>query len=233
MLQVNQLSVSYAAPILHEVSLKIVPGEFVCMIGKSGCGKSTLLGKICDEVSGIVRTKSLAFVTQEDLLLDWRTALQNVLLPIELKGRVTKDAVIQAKKLLELVELQDSLHKLPSELSGGMRQRVTLARGLLQDSDLYLFDEPFSALDFDLRIQLGKVLREFIVSNRKAALFVTHNIEEAIALSDRVLVIGGRPGRIVHEEKITFTETKRNPVAIRAEPDFAESFATLWNSLSL
>jgi len=116
-------------------------------------------------------------------------------------------------------------------MSGGMKQRVCLARGLIQEAELYLFDEPLSAVDFDLRIKLGRLIRNFIVNNQRAALFITHNLEEAISLGDRVLVLSGRPGKIVLEEKINIPESMRDPVALRAQPEFARLFKNLWEAL--
>lgn len=233
MLQIKNLSVGYKLPILDGVSISVSPGELVCLIGKSGSGKTTLLNSICEPHPDIERTKSIALITQESLLLNWRTAIQNVLLPLELKNAVTPAAIKKAKKLLVAVGLEKSFNKLPHELSGGMKQRVALTRGLLEEAELYLFDEPLSAVDFDLRIVLGKTIREFIISNNRGALFVTHNLEEAIALGDRVLVLGGSPSKIVFEQTISLTESKRDPASLRAQPEFANLFRDLWSALDL
>jgi len=233
MLSINELSVSYDSQILNGISLDVRPGELVCLIGKSGSGKTSLLNKICEGDAKIKRSSSMALITQESLLLDWRTALENVLLPPELNGKVTAGVISKAKELLLALGLENSFNKLPRELSGGMKQRVSLARGLLQDAELYLFDEPLSAIDFDLRIQLGKLIRNFIVSAKKGALFVTHNIEEAISLGDRVIVLGGNPGKITHEEVVSFKETERDPISVRAAPEFSRLFANLWAALGI
>lgn len=233
MLFVNNLSVNYQLPVLDRVSLSVNPGELVCLIGKSGSGKTTLLNSICQGHLDVKRTPSIALVTQESLLLNWRTALQNVLLPVELKGTVSTSTIDKAKELLATVGLEKSFDKLPLELSGGMKQRVALARSLLEEAELYLFDEPLSAIDFDLRILIGKTIRDFIVANQRGALFVTHNLEEAIALGDRVLVLGGSPGKIVFEQSISLSESKRDPVSLRANPEFANLFGNLWGALGL
>ena len=233
MLLVNNLSVNYKLPVLDGVSISISPGELVCLIGKSGSGKTTLLNSICQGHPNIQRISSIALITQESLLLNWRTAFENVILPLELKGTISTSTIDKARRLLTTVGLENSLNKLPKELSGGMKQRVALARGLLEEAELYLFDEPLSAIDFDLRILLGKTIRDFIISNKRGALFVTHNLEEAIALGDRVLVLGGSPGKIVFEQAISLSESNRDPVSLRAQPEFANLFGSLWGALGL
>jgi NitT/TauT family transport system ATP-binding protein len=231
MLQVDRLSASYQTQILKDLSFTVQPGELISIIGKSGSGKSTLLNKICEGDLRIKHPESLAFVPQQDLLLDWRTALQNVLLPQELKGKVSRASIDAAIEILTDLGLRKALGKFPNELSGGMRQRTSLARGIHQNAELYLFDEPFSAIDYDQRIQIGKLVREFIVSNNKIGVLVTHNIEEAIALSSRVLVLGGSPAKIIHEEKVSFTEIQRDPISIRSQADFSGLFARLWSAI--
>ncbi|MFL6797732.1 MAG: ABC transporter ATP-binding protein [Xanthobacteraceae bacterium] len=193
---------------LSEINLQITPGEFVSIVGPSGCGKSTLLMLI----SGLIPATSghiavggtpvrgavgnVAVVFQRDVLLDWRTVLSNVLLPVEIKKL---DAVVhrqKARDLLRSVGLEEFEEKYPGELSGGMRQRVAICRALVQDPGLLLMDEPFGALDALTREQMNLDLQRMWLRDRNTVLFITHSIEEAVLLSDRIVVMSSRPGRI-------------------------------------
>ena len=193
---------------LSEIDLAIAAGEFVSIVGPSGCGKSTLLMLI----SGLIPATSgtitvggapvkgavgnVAVVFQRDVLLDWRTVLGNVLLPVEIKKL---DPVIhrqKARDLLRSVGLEEFEEKYPGELSGGMRQRVAICRALVQDPGLLLMDEPFGALDALTREQMNLDLQRMWLRDRNTVLFITHSIEEAVLLSDRVVVMSSRPGRI-------------------------------------
>lgn len=194
---------------LEDASLQIEAGEFVSLVGPSGCGKSTLLRLIAGlepPTDGEVRVvdhvvsgppEQVGLMFQEARLLPWRTATENVLLPIELHERVTDAWKQRAAELLELVGLTGFGKSLPSELSGGMQQRVALARVLIQDPDIMLLDEPFGALDEFTREQLDMELLRVWSEMKKTVVFVTHSIPEAVLLSDRILVMSGRPGRIV------------------------------------
>jgi NitT/TauT family transport system ATP-binding protein len=193
---------------LSEIDLAIAAGEFVSIVGPSGCGKSTLLMLI----SGLIPATSgtiavggatvrgavgnVAIVFQRDVLLDWRTVLSNVLLPVEIKKL---DPVIhrqKARDLLRSVGLEEFEEKYPGELSGGMRQRVAICRALVQNPGLLLMDEPFGALDALTREQMNLDLQRMWLRDRNTVLFITHSIEEAVLLSDRVVVMSSRPGRI-------------------------------------
>jgi NitT/TauT family transport system ATP-binding protein len=217
---------------LAEIDLAIEAGEFVSIVGPSGCGKSTLLmliaglipttsGKI---VVGDVPVKgavgNVAIVFQRDVLLDWRTVLANVLLPVEIKKL---DPIIhrqKARDLLRSVGLAEFESKYPAELSGGMRQRVAICRALVQDPGLLLMDEPFGALDALTREQMNLDLQRMWLRDRNTVLFITHSIEEAVLLSDRVVVMSSRPGRIAD---IVHNDLPRPRGAhTRSEPRFVE-----------
>lgn len=193
---------------LDDVSLDIGDGEFVSIVGPSGCGKSTLLlivAGLLHPSSGQVQIRGhhverpytdLGIVFQRDVLLGWRTALQNVLLQSEIRGLPAEQHRGRALELLQMVGLGGFENAYPSQLSGGMRQRVSLCRALVHDPPLLLMDEPFGALDALTRDQMNADLCMMMDATRKTVLFITHAIEEAVLLSDRVIVITPRPGRI-------------------------------------
>lgn len=222
--------------VLDNFSLRIGSNEIVSVIGKSGCGKSTLLNIISgldSPTSGKIITKGrLTYVQQRDLLLPWRNALENVLLPLEIRNAVTPALVEQAHNLLRQLDLGKSTSKYPSELSGGMRQKVSMVRALLQDCQILLFDEPFSAIDFDTRLQLVRRVRNYIIGSGRLALFVTHNIEEAISVADRVLVLGSKPGHILLVTEISIPEALRDPISVRKTSDFQILFETIWKTMN-
>lgn len=195
---------------LSDVSLEVGPGEFVSLIGPSGCGKSTLLRVIADltsatrgsvEVAGLPAAQAreqqrygMAF--QQAALFDWRTVRRNVELPLELQGVAKADRRARAMELLEMVQLADFADHRPWELSGGMQQRVAIARSLAVDPPLLLMDEPFGALDEMTRERMQNELLRIRRETGKSVIFVTHSIPEAVYLSDRVIVMSPRPGRI-------------------------------------
>lgn len=199
---------------LAEADMAIAPNEFVCIIGPSGCGKSTLLrifGGLVRPTGGRVLLngtpidgprREIGFVFQRSALLPWRSALRNIALPLEIQGMPRKEAEQRSREMLELVGLEDFADTLPRDLSGGMSQRVALARALIYDPDVLLLDEPFGALDALTRERMNWELLRIWQARRKTVLMVTHNIGEAIFLSDRVLVMSPRPGRIECEVSI-------------------------------
>lgn len=200
--------------VLDDVSLDIVPGEFVCLLGASGCGKSTLLNLIArleKPTLGHIETPAAgsAVMFQESALMPWLTARRNVELALRLRGvpRVRRRA--EALTLLDAVNLADAAEKRPHELSGGMRQRVALARALAQDRPVLLMDEPFAALDAITRDLLHEELERVWRATGRTIVFVTHNVREAARLGQRVVLMGSRPGRIVQEWTIAKTTGRR------------------------
>jgi NitT/TauT family transport system ATP-binding protein len=193
---------------LDAIDLAVGEGEFVAIVGPSGCGKSTLLRLVAGlhlATSGKIRVAGkvvdgpqtdLGIVFQSPVLLDWRTALDNVLVQIELRGRDPRTYRDGALRLLAQVGLADFADRYPHELSGGMRQRVAIARALIHDAPLLLMDEPFGALDALTREQMRLDLEALWLATRKTVIFITHSIDEAVLLADRVVVMSPRPGRI-------------------------------------
>jgi NitT/TauT family transport system ATP-binding protein len=200
--------------VLCPLDLTIDPGEFVAILGPSGCGKSTLLslmsglvsptsGHIVVDGERLVGTNTdSGVVFQKDLLLEWRTALDNVLLQVQMRGLSVNSYRARAVELLEMVGLEDFAHVRPRGLSGGMRQRVALCRALLHHPRLLLLDEPFGALDALTREQLNVDVSRIVASANTTVVLVTHSIEEAVFLADRVLVMSPRPGRVLAELEV-------------------------------
>lgn len=189
---------------LENVSFNLYPQEFVCLLGPSGCGKSTLLrilAGLLKPTSGEViypgkDRPNISLVFQDANLMPWRTVLQNITLPLELQGVPPAEARQRGQEWIEQVGLTGFADAWPSELSGGMAQRVAIARSLIQNPDLLLLDEPFGALDALTREKMGAELMDLWQSRRNTVLMVTHSIAEALLLSDRVLVMTPRPGKI-------------------------------------
>jgi NitT/TauT family transport system ATP-binding protein len=234
----RQVGMSYgdASPSLADVDLSVAKGEFVSIVGPSGCGKSTLLRLVAglrepttgqltvDRAAPEKSPAKAAFVFQEPNLLPWRTVAGNIRLPLELDAASeppsrseTDDLIERTIRLIGLAPVDAA--KRPSELSGGMRMRVSLARALVTDPEIMLLDEPFAALDDILRQQLNEELQRLWWSKRWTGLFVTHNVSEAVFLSQRVLVMSQAPGTILESIDVPF-DFPRSP-ELRADPEFA------------
>lgn len=210
--------------VLSHIELTINPREFVSVVGPSGCGKSTLLklasGLITPTAGEVEADRDhVGYVFQDATLLPWRDVRRNVELLAELQGVSRSQRQSLVDNALSLVGLTDFQHHYPASLSGGMRMRASLARALTLQPSLFLFDEPFAALDEMSRELLNAELLELFYANRFAALFVTHSISEAVFLSSRVLVMSARPGQIIAEISVPFSYP-RLPT-LRFEPDFA------------
>ena len=210
---------------LSGVDLTVKKGEFVTVVGPSGCGKSTLLriaSGLTPATAGEthVATKRIGYVFQDATLLPWRTVQANVELLAELNGIPKKTRVSKAAEAIELVGLKGFEKHLPKTLSGGMRMRASLARSLTLDPELFLFDEPFGALDEITRERLNDELIKLFTEQQFAGLFITHSVSEAVYLSTRVVVMSGRPGKIVETFDVPFAYP-RDP-EIRFTPEFAE-----------
>ena len=193
-----------AVAALHDISLEVEPGEFVCLVGASGSGKSTLLNLLAGlerpTVGSVHCNGRVALMFQEPALMPWLTAMGNVLLPLRIHRRLSEPAAHEeARRLLIMVGLREFTRRRPHELSGGMRQRVALARALAQESEVLLMDEPFGALDAITRDLIHEELEQIWIDRQMTVLFVTHNSREAVRLADRVIVMTSRPGRVAAE----------------------------------
>ncbi|QXE21286.1 MULTISPECIES: ABC transporter ATP-binding protein [Clostridium] len=203
--------------ILKDISINLKKGEFVSILGPSGCGKSTLFNiitGIIKEDSGEVSVKGdLGYMQQKDLLLPWKTVMENVVLPLDIRGSNKRESRERAVKYIEIVGLKGYEKKYPYELSGGMRQRASFLRTFLSSEEIMLLDEPFGALDSITRGKMQRWILDMKQELKRSILFVTHDIEEAILLSDRIYVLSSKPGMIKKEINVDFeSENKKNRI---------------------
>lgn len=226
---------------LRQIGFELAAGTFVSIVGPSGCGKTTFLRIVAGlerATSGEVRIddrlvtrpgSDRGFVFQQDSLLPWRTVLANTMIGPELAGTHGKRERDRALQLLKLVGLNGFEHYFPRQLSGGMRQRVNLARALAIDPEILLMDEPFSALDAQSREIMQTELLRIWEQGRKTVLFVTHQIDEAVFLSDQVLVFARRPGRL--QERVTIDLPRPRALALKRMPEFISYVDHIWKSI--
>jgi len=224
---------------VHRVSLDIQKGEFVSLIGPSGCGKSTLLNIVAGllhQTSGTVLCEGepvrsvntkVGYVTQHSTLLPWRTVANNVAVPLIIQGVPRRQRRDRIEAVLALVGLSRFANHYPSQLSGGMLRRLALARMLVYRPEILLMDEPFGALDAQLRMELQRELLRIWDQEKKTVLFVTHDLEEAIVLSDRIVVLGSHPGRVIHEERVNL-ERPRDIARLRTTDAYHHVQDRLW-----
>lgn len=192
--------------LLKNISLSLEEGEFLSIVGSSGCGKSTIIKLIAGiekANSGTIESKSTGYMPQRDLLLPWRNILDNILLPMEINKKNLEEGKKKALEYLKKLKLDEYKNAFPSELSGGMKQRISFLRTLFTEGEILLLDEPFSALDMITKEQLQKWLLEILKEFKKSIIFITHDINEAIFLSDRILVCKNSPLDSFEEFKIT------------------------------
>lgn len=220
--------------VLEDVSLDIADGEFVCVLGPSGCGKSTLLRLVANletQTRGTITTRARpSVVFQEHGLFPWLTVTENIAYSLKLRGVKRAERAARVEHLLHLVGLVDFADYYPGQISGGMRQRTSVARALADDGDVLLMDEPFGALDEQTRIALQQELLTIWGQTSKAVLFITHSVDEALVLADRVLVMSTRPGQIIEEIKVPF-ERPRDLMTLRRDRRYSEITAKLWSLL--
>jgi NitT/TauT family transport system ATP-binding protein len=220
----------HGVDVLRDVTFSVGAGEFVAVLGPSGCGKSTLLmmvgglepvtaGRIdigSSEVAGPRREIGIIF--QDATLLPWKTALDNILFPIDIAHHRRSDYLPRAAELLRSTGLEAAAKRKPSQLSGGMRQRVSICRALIADPDILLMDEPFSALDAITRDDMNVMMLDLWEHYHKTAMFVTHSIRESVLLADRVLVMGGQPATIIDDVPIPFERPR--DIGLAETPEF-------------
>jgi len=230
---------------LKDINFSVEEGEFVSIIGPSGCGKSTLLsiiaglenkssGKIyIDEIETEDVSSKIGYMLQKDSLLEWRTIYNNVIFGLEITHRKTKENEEYVKELLKKYNLYEFKDKYPTQLSGGMRQRVALIRTLAIRPEILLLDEAFSALDYQTRIMVTKDIYSILRNENITTVMVTHDISEAISMSDRVIVLSKRPATIKKIHTIDFEMKNRNPMNARKSPKFSKYFDSLWKELDV
>lgn len=249
-LEAININKSYATPggghitVLNDLNFHANRHEFVSFVGPSGCGKSTLFNIITGLLtpdSGSILLKNrettgspspeLGYVLQKDLLFPWRTVMDNVILGLEVQGIAKKEARARAAELFALYHMEGYEKKYPSQLSGGMRQRVALMRTMVTRPEIILMDEAYKALDYPLKIALETELLSVVKEQHKTVIFITHDIEEAVTLSDRVYVMKARPGEIVQEIHIDLGTDSRLIPERRLSPRFNEYYERIWRSI--
>ena len=231
--------------IIKNLNLEVYEGEFLTLLGSSGCGKTTILrsisgldyptsGKIyIDGIETEDVSSKIGYMLQKDSLLEWRTIYNNVLFGLEITHRKTKENEEYVIDLLKKYNLYEFKDKYPTQLSGGMRQRVALIRTLAIRPEILLLDEAFSALDYQTRIMVTKDIYNILKNENITTLMVTHDISEAISMSDKVVVLSKRPATVKKIEKIEFEIENRNPMNCRKSPKFSKYFDSLWKELDV
>lgn len=249
LLELNDVCYSYHSlsgetAALKDISLQVADGEFIAIVGPSGCGKSTLLSLISGlltpetgsiKINGVANNASntnIGYMLQKDHLFEWRTVYSNVTLGLEIQNKLTKDNKENVNKMLDTYGLSNFVHARPSELSGGMRQRAALIRTLALEPDLLLLDEPFSALDYQTRLEVCDDIATIIKKEKKTAILVTHDLGEAISVGSRVIILSKRPGTIKKIVPIHFSMDNYTPMQSRNAPEFKDYFNLIWKELN-
>lgn len=248
--QIENLSKRYHTPdgevyALKDISLEAREGEFIGIVGPSGCGKSTLLSIIAgllspsegsitifgEPLKGV--NPRIGYMLQRDSLFEWRTIYKNAVLGLEIQNRMTPERIRHVEELLTKYGLSAFRDKRPSQLSGGMRQRAALIRTLAVNPDILLLDEAFSALDYQTRLAVNDDIYQIIKSEGKTAIMVTHDIAEAISMSERLYVLSKRPGTMKLAMDIHFDMEQRTPLKCREAPEFRDYFNQVWKELDI
>lgn len=222
---------------LSDISFDVEEGEFVSIIGPSGCGKSTLLSIIAgleSKTEGDIQIDgNTGYMLQKDSLLEWRNIYDNVTFGLEIEHKKNKEDAAYVMELLKKYGLYDFKDKYPTQLSGGMRQRAALIRTLAIKPNILLLDEAFSALDYQTRIMVTNDIFQILKNENITSIIVTHDISEAISMSDRVIVLSKRPATVKNIHKIDFEMENRNPISCRESPKFSKYFDTIWKELDV
>lgn len=237
------LGTGRASLAIEDFNLDVMPGEFISLVGPSGCGKTTLLSIISGlfaPTKGDVKvygrpvagpSPNVGYMLQQDYLYPWRTILDNALLGLEITGRMDEASRSRTLELLRDMGLEGTERKYPHELSGGMRQRVALVRTLATDPGLLLLDEPFSALDYQIKLQLEDLVAETLRRRGTTAVLVTHDLSEAVAVSSRIVLLGRNPGRIRKIFDVPPAIREAPPLYAREQPGFGELFREIWKEM--
>lgn len=237
-------SISGETTALSHISFDLMPGEFLAIVGPSGCGKSTLLNLICgllkaEQGTILIEGKPVAagnarigYMLQKDHLLEWRSIYRNVLLGLEIRKELTPKRLTSVHEMLVTYGLDKFQYARPSELSGGMRQRAALIRTLALRPELLLLDEPFSALDYQTRLNVSDDIGKILRREKKTAILVTHDISEAISMADRILILSPRPATVRKIVTIDLGIEERTPLSSRNAPAFKTYFNLIWKELN-
>ncbi|MFR0018691.1 MAG: ABC transporter ATP-binding protein [Paraclostridium sp.] len=222
--------------VLNDINFSLSEGEILTLLGPSGSGKSTILNiltELLKPTSGKVNiTGNIGYMFQKDHLLEWRTIIDNILIGLEIQKKKTPEAISRIERLLKTYGLWDFRNMYPKELSGGMRQRVALIRTLAVNPDILLLDEPFSALDYQTRILVSDDVYKIIRNEGKSAILVTHDISEAISMSDKIAVLSKRPATIKSIYTIDLKISgERTPIISRSAENFKDYFNILWKEI--
>lgn len=222
--------------VLKNINFSLNEGEILTILGPSGSGKSTILNiltKLLEPTSGEVNIKgNIGYMFQRDHLLEWRNIMDNITIGLEIQHQKTPQAISKIESLLKTYGLWDFRNMYPKELSGGMRQRVALIRTLAVNPDVLLLDEPFSALDYQTRILVSDDIYKIIKNENKSTILVTHDISEAISMSDKIAVLSKRPATVknIYDINLKITE-KRTPIVSRSAENFKDYFNILWKEI--
>ncbi len=241
LVEANDVCLTYHEPTaetraIEHLSFQVNQGEFVSIVGPSGCGKTSILSLLAGLMKPsegeihIYDGKQPGYMLQRDHLLDWRTIEGNIMLGLEVKHMATPENRAYALSLLDTYGLSEFRHHYPRQLSGGMRQKVALIRTLATSPELLLLDEPFSALDYQTRLRVADEIHSILRREGKTAILVTHDISEAISMSDRVLVFSSRPATLKHEHSIHLSGDN-TPLGRRNAPEFKDYFDMIWKEL--
>ena len=243
LLDIHDLSYTYQTPegetpALSHISLTVDKGEFIAVVGPSGCGKSTLLSLISGLLSPSDGTitfhgQSMGYMLQKDHLFEWCSIYKNITLGLDIKHRLNDTSKQAVSEMMDTYGLGSFAKVKPSQLSGGMRQRAALIRTLALEPELLLLDEPFSALDYQTRLNVCDDIYHIIMQEHKTAILVTHDLAEAISVGDRVIVLSKRPASIRKNLPISFQMENRTPFASRNEPNFKDYFNEIWEELNV
>jgi len=230
---------------IKDFNLEVEEGEFICLVGPSGCGKSTFLnvvaglikpskGKIYIDNEVITKpSNKIGYMFQKDHLFEWRTIYKNIILGLEIQNKLNNENLKKLEYMLDKYGLLSFKNYYPRQLSGGMRQRAALIRTLALNPDILLLDEPLTALDYQTRLAVADDIYKIIKNEGKTVIMVTHDISEAISLSDRVVILSKRPAQIKNILKINFSIKNRTPIKVREAPEFKDYFNIIWKELDI
>lgn len=230
-------SIKGETPAVANLSFCVNPGEFTVLAGPSGCGKSTLLSLACGLLkpeAGTIHQSpeiQIGYMFQQDHLFEWRTLYQNVMLGPELHHQQTPEVIHHVRQMIDFYGLKDFTDRPPSDLSGGMRQRAALIRTLAVEPTLLILDEPFSALDYQTRLEVADDITTLIRKSGKTVLMVTHDLSEAVSIADRILVLSTRPCQLKADIPVQFPDQITSPTLRRQHPYFSQLFNLVWKEL--